>query len=496
MRKRLTNIFTIVCTVALCCACSAVTEEMPNENVRASANYVNFAIAVTNSDMPATRANEPMGGEDGDGREYGFDRENAIAGITLILYQSATGINATDDPVINFAAYYPVTRTTKDTNARIEATYTTGNQLVPQNSIDFTKTYHAIVVANADLTGSITPGTTTLSSLRNQTLSSIYTGDETWAAQQCYNFVMSSEQDNTLTFSGKGTRDTAGDIYYDMSESPLVIERMAARIDFWAVNGTYNSTYHGYVYNVKDNATDKFVVTAIMPFNLQHKHSTYGNEYLLKRLTANYTTVTPQWLVDESTTNYVIDPKTTEKVSASHPKLVNELEDVTQLAETNFRANTYYKTVDAMHTAVSASGTTAGYTTLSDNVNSTALSGEDVVVAYPMENTLLPGVTPLYYHATGIAIEGYYYAGGLESGTPTRCVYYGYLRHQGDSESYEIQTTNNTDELSSSATAMNMGIVRNNIYRVWIGGIDSKGSLDLHIKVKKWDKFTHATIYM
>jgi len=47
-----------------------------------------------------------------------------------------------------------------------------------------------------------------------------------------------------------------------------------------------------------------------------------------------------------------------------------------------------------------------------------------------------------------------------------------------------------------STTAMKFGVVRNNIYRISINSIDKKGSLDLSIKVKKWDTFTHDWIYM
>lgn len=474
-------------------ACTAVTEDTDVAEPNVSKRFINLSIAVTNNNGAVTRGT-PLGGEDGNGREAGFSRENAVTGITLILYQDATGLNTTADPTIDFVAYYPVSRTDKDDNARIEATYQTGNQLVAPNTIDFTKTYRAIVVANADLTGDVTAGTTKLNTLRNMTLHRIYYGDETKAAAFCGNFVMSSEQDQTLSFTGHGTQDAAGDYYYDLSNQPLVIERMAARIDFWAVNGTYddgtaNSSKAGYVYNV--GSYDKFVVTAIMPFNLTHNHTTYGNEFLLKRLTENLSTVTPQWLVDESTTNYVLDPKTLDKVTAEHPLLTNSLESVKDLTVTAFASNSYCKKVSDMHAAAVVSGTTSGYATLSD-MN---MSGEDVIVAYPMENTLLQE-SPLYYNATGIAIEGYYYVNGLTDANPERYVYYGYLRHQGEGESCDILTTNQTTEVSSSTTPMNYGIVRNNIYRVWIGGIDDKRNMTIKIKVKKWDKFEHEVIYM
>ena len=485
----------------LLAGCSAVTDGYEEELVpEVSHSYVNLTIAVTNNQAPITRG-VPLGGEEGNGREAGFARENAIVGITLMLYQDANGINTTSDPVIDFVAFYPVTRTTKDENSRIEATYETGNQLVPHNSIDFTKTYRAIVVANADLTSSITAGTSHLNDLRNMTLDQIYSGDETKPATSCCSFVMSSEQDQTLTFAGKSTRDAAGDYYYNLTDQPLLIERMAARIDFWAVNGTYddgtaNSSKAGYVYDVKGG--DQFVVTAIMPFNLTNKHTAstpadaYGKEYLLKRLTPSLSTVTPQWLADETTTNYVLDPKTLNKVTSSAHLLMNSLESVKDLTVSTFATNSYCKKVSDMHAAVAASGTTSGFTTLTDMEK----SGEDVIVAYPMENTLLPE-SYLYYYATGIAIEGWYYEGGItHDANPQRYVYYGYLRHQGEGSSYDITTTNSTEALSDQETAMNIGIVRNNIYRVMIGSIDSKRNMTLRIVVKQWDTFTHKEIYM
>ena len=496
------------CAVMLLAACSAVTDDYGEENTvtEVSKRYINLAIAVTNN-TAVTRAT-PLGGENGNGREAGFLRENAITGITLMLYQDATGINTTLNPVIDFVAFYPVTRGDYDnagttyTGKGIEAYYTTGNQLVPHNTIDFTKTYRAIVVANADLTSSVTAGTSHLNDLRTMTLSSIYSGDETKPAAQCGNFVMSSEQDQTLNFTtSTNSRDAAGDYYYDLTTQALVIERMAARIDFWAVGGTYNADKSGYVYDVTGSSSDKFVVKAIMPFNLTNKHTAsapadaYGNEYLLKRLTPSVSSVTTQWLVSEGpydtdpTYYYVLDPKTTAKVTAEHPSLVNSLESVKDLSETAFANSSYRKSITAMHSSIASSG---GYASLTDG----ALTGEDVIVAYPMENTLLPE-SPLYYNATGIAIEGWYYEGGITHDTnPQRYVYYGYLRHQGEETSYDITTSNNTEALSSATMAMNIGIVRNNIYRVWIGSIDSKRNMTLRIVVKQWDQFTHSTIYM
>lgn len=485
------NYIYLIAVALLMVGCSSENEPSTLNPQSSALNYINLAISVNGGVNSSSRA-VPAGGEDGDGREAGFERENAITGITLILYEDAVGINSNDNPGIKFVAYYPVSRVTKDADTRIEATYETGNQLVPHNTLDFTKTYHAIVVANANLTSTITTSSK-LNDVRNLTLANIYLGDATKPANSCGGFVMSSEQDNTLNFAASGvrTQDAAGDYYYDLSSQILVIERMAARIDFWAKNSNgyktsaENAAYTipGYEYNVT-GSTDKFVVTGIVPFNIVNGHATYGNEYIIKRIRTDISdAATTSYLADETTTNYVIDPQTTAKtgsdgLTSSLESVYDLIGDGSKLENTTY--NPYFHSIESMRVT---------------NGMSTIETKENVVVAYPMENTLNT-TSMLYYYATGIAVVGYYYVNG--TGTGTRYVYLGYLRHQGEADSYDIMpyTTPLETTATLGANPMRFGIVRNNIYRVWIGSIDQKGEMELKIKVKKWDPYTHDFIYM
>ncbi len=485
------NYIYLIAVALLMVGCSSENEPSTLNPQSSALNYINLAISVNGGVNSSSRA-VPAGGEDGDGREAGFERENAITGITLILYEDAVGINSNDNPGIKFVAYYPVSRVTKDADTRIEATYETGNQLVPHNTLDFTKTYHAIVVANANLTSTITTSSK-LNDVRNLTLANIYLGDATKPANSCGGFVMSSEQDNTLNFAASGvrTQDAAGDYYYDLSSQILVIERMAARIDFWAKNSNgyktsaENAAYTipGYEYNVT-GSTDKFVVTGIVPFNIVNGHATYGNEYIIKRIRTDISdAATTSYLADETTTNYVIDPQTTAKtgsdgLTSSLESVYDLIGDGSKLENTTY--NPYFHSIESMRVT---------------NGMSTIETKENVVVAYPMENTLNT-TSMLYYYATGIAVVGYYYVNG--TGTGTRYVYLGYLRHQGEANSYDIMpyTTPLETTATLGANPMRFGIVRNNIYRVWIGSIDQKGEMELKIKVKKWDPYTHDFIYM
>ena len=485
------NYIYLIAVALLMVGCSSENEPSTLNPQPSALNYINLAISVNGGVNSSSRA-VPAGGEDGDGREAGFERENNISGITLILYEDAVGINSNDNPGIKFVAYYPVSRVTKDADTRIEATYETGNQLVPHNTLDFTKTYHAIVVANANLTSTITTSSK-LNDVRNLTLANIYSGDATKPANSCGGFVMSSEQDNTLNFAASGvrTQDAAGDYYYDLSSQILVIERMAARIDFWAKNSNgyktsaENAAYTipGYEYNVT-GSTDKFVVTGIVPFNIVNGHATYGNEYIIKRIRTDISDAeTTSYLADETTTNYVMDPQTTAKtgsdgLTSSLESVYDLIGDGSKLENTTY--NPYFHSIESMRVT---------------NGMSTIETKENVVVAYPMENTLNT-TSMLYYYATGIAVVGYYYVNG--TGTGTRYVYLGYLRHQGEADSYDIMpyTTPLETTATLGANPMRFGIVRNNIYRVWIGSIDQKGEMELKIKVKKWDPYTHDFIYM
>lgn len=497
--------YRLLCTlfsVLLLCACSDSDGTDVDNQQNVGNIYVNFAISVTNGNS-GMRDATPEGDEDGDGREAGILRENTISGITVILYQAdATGINTEADPTLDLVRYFPVSERATGTMP-IEVTYyTTGQQPLGKHNLDLTKEYHAIVIANApEVAASLTEGTSKLSDIRDVTLSTIYTGNPSYSADNITNFVMSSEEDNTINFGSvtgtnlDGSTHTPGkDMYYDLTTQPVIIERLAARIDFWSKksNGykttTDNPAYTipGYEYNVT-GSTDKFVVTGIVPFNLVNGITDYGKEYLLKRLRTDIAVPsTTSYLADETSSTYVIDPMTMSKVTDNNPVLTSSLEKVYDLIGDagkleNTTDNPYYHSIEAMHGSSSKSDIDFK---------------ENVVVAYPMENCLLPE-SKLYYHATGIAIIGYYYVNG--TGTGTRYVYLGYLRHQGDAESYDIQpytTPLAKDATMGSTPAMKFGVVRNNIYRVSINSIDKKGTLELSIKVKKWDTFTHSWIYM
>ena len=499
--------------------CIVAEESGPQES------YVNFTFTVSTGKESVTRAT-PAGGENGDGREAGFERENEVTGVTLVFYQNPDGINATssstpaiDDTKIKLVKYYPVwieigsrkTQGTLYTTKEDEAIYTTGNQKIDESDgLDLRGIYHVLVIANADLTTEISKGDA-LSAVRDKVYSSaIYSGNG--LRDNATNFVMTSENDVELNFAAGGVKSVVkeGALTKEFySFTGIRVERMAARIDFSTQysykvgsvdkygaeyktkdkNGV-DYPYPGYVYPVYKSAdtpgnptsSDRFVLTAIIPFNLSLTNTGCG-EYLFKRTDD----ATAPYLADETTSSWVIDPDRSSKSAADHPTYFdyNLSAIVTNKADLTSLTNRF--------TTASFQGTSALYPLKVSGTNTV----DNMIIAYPKENTLLPE-SPLYYYATGIAIEGYYYVEDDATSTPTRFLYVGYLRHQGEDVSYTIDEVDDLDPTATGdpSLAMNYGIVRNNIYRIFINKVNEKSALKLSIKVKKWDPYIHEYIYM
>lgn len=493
--------------------------------------YINIAIAVSGGNTH-TRADEPKGGEDGDGREAGFERENTVTGITLILYQDDAGINTSDNPALDLVRYFHVSGREIGTDP-IEVTYTTGQQNIGR-TLDYTKSYRAIVIANANLEAELK--NKKLDDVRNYPLSTVYYGTPMSPASSCSQFVMSSESDVALTFGTPknldGTTYTKGqDMYFDLTSQPITIERMAARIDFSTKYSTedkvnYDATKYnraGYVYrvwnaadeaantapsNAKDANRDHFVVVSITPFNVSD-----GNTYPIKRIAddgktpsnaANVTSTfakrttaayVPRYLDDETATSWVLDSySSADKNAEAYPSHIKGTLDAYK-TQTSLASSPYnLELKEEWHDVSSNYFDLDGY--------------ETFIVSYPKENTI-DSDSPLYYYATGVAIEGIYYTKGTTTGGTPK-VYYGFLRHQGESDAaydaFKLEGKDAAETTSlitaakamkcNASKAMNFGVVRNNIYRISIDRITEQGTLELKIKVKKWDPYIHEYIYM
>ena len=475
----------IVLTATTSCYNNDEVENVIDTN---ASNYINVTISVSVSDKAMTRA-VPNGGEYGDATEKGSDRENEVKNITLIFYKDATGINTESDAatVVSVLRYdvrpmtdsdwpggkshiHKGTEPGSDYYAN-EVLYTTGNQKLKGTLLEKGETYKMLVVANTLVNVSIGE---TIKSVRDKVASNAFSG--TGIGINASDFVMASETDASVTLSNPEKESISGKTNFIYYFDCIHIERFAARMDFWAdkSNG-YNSTYTipGYEYVVKKSdgitdSNDRFVLTSITPFNLNN-----GNEYVFKRTND---AVNP-YLHDESTTNWVVDPNTSTKNGASHPSyLVSTLTDV----RTTF-SNAYNVTMEGQQASKLALD-----------------SKDDIIIGYTKENTLSPGISSLYYYATGLALEGYYYKNG--TGTGKRYVYYYFIRHQGEnSAAYDAYTPNDIESAKTvqcpSTPAMNFGVVRNNIYRISIDRITEKGIM-IKIEETKWRNVDNPKIYI
>ena len=508
------------------CACSHDNTDLSVFPDFTAEKYINLNIVVSAGSEGGTRAmtrgdGEDSGStaassiEDGDGRELGSVRESTVKGITLMLYHDEAGINTQDDETkIDFVKYYPVELTDETASDcpypnNIEAVYTTGEQLLGAD-FDLTKEYHAIVVANLDLTGTVAVGSSLKTivenikpGVRDRVIDKIYTGGG--IGVDATDFVMSLEDSNNeiINFANVTPERNGNKLVYNFDN--IRIERLAARVDFWMKNATYNDDCEGYEYKVwrasdtnTPTSSDRFVLTAVTPFNLYN-----GDEYLFKRINDGGAI---KYLGDENTGSYVIDPKTKDKTLVQTSplyydntlaSLINEdnqnhtlvgKADFCQLTKKLHSDMEKYKEDPTYKTQWVSFQDDGGY--------------DNFILCYPKENTLKDD-SPLYYYATGVAIEGDYYKDGVEE--PEHRIYYGYLRHQREplengASTYSIkmakdlEVAKEQEKAGAEGVAMNFGVVRNNIYRISIDKITEQG--ELRIEVKKWDPFTHSTIYM
>lgn len=502
-----TSMLTVILAATLLMSCYDYDKE-DVRLVEAYERYINLSISVSTDNHSLTRAGEiPAWGEDGDGREAGFERENSVTGVTVILYQG-TGINSSDagSTTIDFCAYYPVTlesceeQGTNQSPHKDEAIYSTGDRSIKGTAIDITNSYHIIVVANMNLASQIEVGTTTLASVREMLASKVCDG--TGKGIDATNFVMASEEDDvTIDFPATTpTLDGTNRLIYNFSD--IRIERLAARIDFWTNYGTTveykakegsGTDVDGYEFKVYKNSTeatptsnDIFKLVAVVPFNVNA-----GNEYYIKRISAfdNFaarTSETPLYLSHETGTSWVLDcySNAAKTVSVHPANQSNTLTAVEALAENDAKW-LFMNDVQTVGKKYSLDGK------------------DNIIVGYPKENTIDDN-SPLYYYATGMAILGYYYRDGIrDAAHTTKKVYYGYLRHQGEStgsySAVEATGLSKTETISSlgSRPDMNYGVVRNNIYRISIDRIIQKGqTITLKIEEEKWRHVDNPTIYI
>lgn len=419
---------------------------LPSKDMKA---YLQVKVTVEGSgDTRASRAAKgPQGGEGGDDREPGINKENDVNSLTVLLYESEKKDLSEADAKIDYVyTFTGLTASTPSSGGNV--TYSTGPREI--DPVIVGKDYHVLVIANAgDMTSKCIGEN--ISVIRDMQMDKVCTRNDGIA--NFTDFVMSSKKDATIDFSGKPGSGTGTES--DPYVVNVNIERLAARIDI-IPNATYVDTDKGYYYNVMDgtNVIGGFKLESVTP----SKVMTSG-EYLIKRVSSDkdVSSVTYFGLetkdADNKATNYVVCPWT---------------KDRTGLTLSN------------------AEGPTSLYNVKNTTSTSTAVGEASYILDYVMENTTTDNDEG---HSTGLIFKGKYFdtsdwdaikkqpkAGS--TGTDKEYTYT--LRHSDPSGSGTI------------SDPMHFGVVRNNIYQVKVDGVEGKSKgLKLTINVRKWATYTH-----
>mgnify|MGYP002625333281 CR=1 FL=1 len=430
----------LVMSFASCASDTTSDLPLPSKDMKA---YLQVKVTVEGSgDTRASRATtEPQGGEDGNGREPGINKENDVNSLTVLLYKSVKDDLSEADATIDYV--YTFTNLTKATTSTsgMDATYTTVPKEIDAAIVG--KNYHVIVIANADDMTSRCKGKK-ISEVRDLQMSKVCTRDAD--ITKFSNFIMSSKKDATIDFTKEGSETDPYVVNVD-------IERLAARIDI-IPNATYVDTDKGYYYNVMDgtNVIGGFKLESVTPTKVMTK-----GEYLIKRVSSDAAVSAVTYFGLETknaankATNYVVCPWS---------------KDRTGLTLSN------------------AEGPASLY-----NVKETAVGEASYILDYVMENTTTDNKED---NSTGLIFKGKYYESSEWDATKKQPT----TGATGTEKEYTY-TLRHSDPSGSGTTAdpMHFGVVRNNIYQIKVDGVEGKSKgIKLTIHVVPWAHYDHGEV--
>ena len=435
----------LVMSFASCASDTTSDLPLPSKDMKA---YLQVKVTVEGSgDTRASRADkEPDGGEDGNGREPGINKENDVNSLTVLLYKSVkddlSEADATIDYVYTFTNLNKVT-----TSSGSDATYTTVPREIDASIVG--KNYHVIVIANADDMTSSCKGQK-ISEVRDLQMSKVCTRDAD--ITKFSNFIMSSKKDATIDFTKEGSETDPYVVNVD-------IERLAARIDI-IPNATYVDTDKGYYYNVMDgtNVVGGFKLESVTPTKVMTK-----GEYLIKRVSSDK---------DVSSVTYFGEEKM----------------DATTKASTNYVVCPWTKDRAGL-TLAEAEGPASLYNVKETTSTSTAVEEASYILDYVMENTTTDNTE---VNSTGLIFKGKYYESSEWDATSKKPK----AGFAGTEKEYTY-TLRHSDPSGSGTTAdpMHFGIVRNNIYQVKVDGVEGKSKgIKLTIHVVPWAHYDHGEV--
>ena len=428
----------LVMSFASCASDTASDSPLPSKDMKA---YLQVKVTVEGSgDTRASRATtgRPQGGEDGDGREQGINKENDVNSLTVLLYKSVKDDLSEADATIDYVYTFTGLKSSSSTGG---VTYTTNPREI--DPIIVGKDYHVLVIANACDMTSRCKGKK-ISEVRDLQMSKVCTRDAD--ITKFSNFIMSSEKDATIDFTKEGSETNP--YLVDVN-----IERLAARIDI-IPNATFDGTSQGYYYNVMDgtNVVGGFKLESVTPTKVMT-----SGEYLIKRVSSDKAVSSVTYYGEEemnpttkASTNYVVCPWTKDRADLS-------------LADAEGPASLY-------------------------NVKEVA-STKSYILDYVMENTTTDNAET---YSTGLIFKGKYYESSEWDATSKQPK----AGFAGAEKQYTY-TLRHSDPSGSGTTAdpMHFGVVRNNIYQVKVEGVEGKSKgIKLTIHVVPWAHYDHGEV--
>ena len=434
----------LVMSFASCASDTTSDLPLPSKDMKA---YLQVKVTVEGSgDTRASRAiTEPLGGEDGNGREQGINNENDVNSLTVLLYESDKDDLSDDNAIIEYVyTFTNLNKVTPPTSGK-DATYTTVPKEIDAAIVG--KNYHVIVIANADDMTSRCKGQK-ISEVRDLQMSKVCTRDAD--ITKFSDFIMSSKADATIDFTKEGSETDPYLVNVD-------IERLAARIDI-IPNAEYDGTGKGYYYNVMDgtNVIGGFKLESVTPSKVMTK-----GEYLIKRVSSDAAVSAVTYFGEEkmdattkASTNYVVCPWTKDRAGL---------------------------------TLSNAEGPASLYNV--KNTTSTSTKDPSYILDYVMENTTTDNKED---NSTGLIFKGKYYESSEWNAT-TKKPKAGFA----GAEKQYIYTLRHSDHSGSGTTAdpMHFGVVRNNIYQVKVEGVEGKSKgIKLTIHVVPWAHYDHGEV--
>lgn len=416
---------------------------LPSKDMKA---YLQVQVTVENSGYTRTSraVSGPQGGEDGDGREQGINKENDVNSLTVLLYKSDKDDLSEADATIDYVYTFTGLKSLSSTSG---VTYTTGPREI--DPVIVGKNYHVLVIANAGDMTSRCKGKK-ISEIRDMQMDKVCTRNDVIA--NFTDFVMSSKTDAKIDFTKEGSET-------DPYRVDVNIERLAARIDI-IPNETYDAASNAYYYNVMDgtNVVGGFKLESVTPSKVLTK-----GEYLIKRVSSDaavsavtYFGLEEMDATTKASTNYVVCPWTKDRAGL---------------------------------TLSNAEGPASLYNVKKTTSTSTAVEEASYILDYVMENTTTDNTEA---NSTGLIFKGKYYE-ETEWDATNKQPKAGFT---GTDKEYTYTIRHSDPNGTGPSTApMYYGIVRNNIYQVKIEGVVGKSKgIKLTIHVVPWAHYDHGEV--